>query len=60
MRISNERYLLTPAQRAEVIKKQKEREPERLKRWNQEIKRQIAAEKERNRWDHSAFPRGSH
>lgn len=50
---------LTHEQRAEIIRKQVEREPERLRRWHEERERQIAAEKERNKWDHSTFPRGS-
>lgn len=56
-RISNERYFLTPAQRAEVIKKQREREPEQVGQWEEERKRQIAAEKERGRYDCSLFLR---
>lgn len=56
-RISNERYVLTPAQRAEVLKKQKEREPERARRWEEERQRQIAEEKNREKWSHSSFTR---
>lgn len=56
-RISNERYFLTPAQRAEVIKKQNEREPERARRWDEERQRQIADEKKREKWSHSSFTR---
>lgn len=48
---------LTPEQRAEIMRKQIEREPERIRRWKAERERQIAAEKERNKWDHSKFPR---
>lgn len=48
---------LTPEQRAEIMQKQIEREPERIRRWKAERERQIAAEKERDRWDHSKFPR---
>lgn len=59
-RISNNPHFLTPEQRAEIIQKQIEREPERLRCWNQERERQIAAEKERSRWDGSTFPRLSY
>lgn len=50
-------YPLTPEQRAEVMRKQIEREPERARRWEEERQRQIAAEKERGRYDCSLFTR---
>lgn len=56
-RISNERYFLTPAQRAEVIKQERQREPERARRWEEKRQILIAAEKERARWDCSLFTR---
>lgn len=39
------------------MRKQLEREPERIRRWKAELERQMAAEKERDKWDHSKFPR---
>lgn len=53
------KFNLTPEQRIEIMRKQTEREPERIKRWELERKRQIAAEKERDKWDQSQFPRVS-
>lgn len=54
----NKPYPLTPEQRAEVMRKQIEREPDRIKRWEEERQRQIAAEKERGKIEHSLFQRG--
>lgn len=56
-RVSNERYFLTPAQRAEIIKQEKQREPERARRWEEKRQILIAAEKERGKYDCSLFTR---
>lgn len=53
----NRPYPLTPEQRAEVMRKQIEREPDRVKRWEEERQRQIAAEKKRGKREHSLFRR---
>lgn len=56
-RISNERYFLTPTQRAEIIEKQKRLEPLRAKLWEEKRQILIAAEKEREKYDCSVFTR---
>ena len=57
-RISKPHHL-TPQQRLEIMRKQIEREPERINRWNTERERQIKEVRERDSCDHSKFPRAS-